>query len=227
MTVKEKVQEEKEKLKHMPGGDRLWYIWEYYRFHMLLILIALVILWVIGSSVYRQSFTTRLSIAIINDHSGGNSSTASLSEGLREALGCGKKDLIEINEGLFIDTNEETMTQYSYATMAKIAAMVSGGMLDIMITDEAAIRHYENMNSFMDLRELLPEELLLQLENQFLYVTDDTGQQIPGAVSLENSSLKDDTGIVMNPPYLAVITNTQHKEDIRTAISYLFRSLKQ
>ena len=39
--------------------------------------------------------------------------------GLREALDCGKKDIIEINEGLFLDTNEETMSQYSYASMAK------------------------------------------------------------------------------------------------------------
>lgn len=30
----------------------------------------------------------------------------------------------------------------------------------------------------------------------------------------------------MEPPYLAVISNTQHKEDILGAISYLFRSIE-
>ena len=227
MTLKQKAQEEKEKLKHMSWTDRIWYIWEYYKFHMLLVFIALMILWVIGTSLYRQSFTTRLSMAIINDHSGGNSSTVPLMEGLREALDCGKKDIIEINEGLFMDTNEKTMSQYSYATMAKIAALVSGGMLDIIIADEASIRHYENMDAYLDLGGLLPEELYSQLEGQFLYVTTEDGQKIPAAVSLENSSLKDDTGIVMDPPYLAVISNTQHKEDVLGAISYLFRSLEQ
>ena len=69
-------------------------------------------------------------------------------------------------------------------------------------------------------------ELCSQLEDQFLYTTTTDGEKIPAAVSLEKSSLKDDTGIIMEPPYLAVISNTQHKEDILGAISYLFRSLE-
>ena len=162
MNLKQEAKSEKEKLKYMSWKDRIWYVWEYYKFHMLLVLIAFVILWVIGTSLYRQSFTTRLSMAIINDRSGGASSTAPLMEGLRNALNCQKKDIIEINEGLYLDTNEETMSQYSYASMAKIAALVSGGMLDIMITDEATIRHYENMDAYMDLRELLPEDLCIR-----------------------------------------------------------------
>ena len=51
------------------------------------------------------------------------------------------------------------MSQYSYASMAKIAALVSGGMLDIMIADEATIRHYETLDAYLDLSELLPKEL--------------------------------------------------------------------
>lgn len=227
MTLKEEAQEEKEKLKHMSWKDRIWYIWEYYKFHMLFLLIAIMIFWIIGTALYRQSFTTRLSIAIINDRSGGNSSSDPLMAGLRETLNCKKKDMIEINEGLFLDTNEETMSQYSYASMVKIAALVSGGMLDIMIADEATIRHYESVDAYMDLRNLLPETLYSQLEDQLLYTEAGDGQEIPVAVSLENSSLKDDTGIVMDPPYLAVISNTQHTEDILSAISYLFRSLQQ
>lgn len=227
MTLKEEAQEEKEKLKHMSWKDRIWYIWEYYKFHMLFLLIAIMILWIIGTALYRQSFTTRLSIAIINDRSGGNSSSDPLMAGLRETLNCKKKDMIEINEGLFLDTNEETMSQYSYASMVKIAALVSGGMLDIMIADEATIRHYESVDAYMDLRNLLPETLYSQLEDQLLYTEAGDGQEIPVAVSLENSSLKDDTGIIMDPPYLAVISNTQHTEDILSAISYLFRSLQQ
>ncbi len=227
MTLKQEAREEREKLKHMSWKDRIWYIWEYYKFHMLFLFIAMMILWIIGTSLYRQSFSTRLSIAVINDRSGGNSSTDPLMAGLREALNCGKKDIIEINEGLFLDTNEETMSQYSYASMAKIAALVSGGMLDIMISDEATIRHYESVDAYMDFSRLLPETLYSQLEDQLLYAEAGDGQKIPIAVSLENSSLKDDTGIIMNPPYLAVISSTQHKEDILLAISYLFRSPEQ
>ena len=91
MNLKQEAKSEKEKLKYMSWKDRIWYVWEYYKFHMLLVLIAFVILWVIVTSLYRQSFTTRLSMAIINDRSGGASSTAPLMEGLRNALNCQKK----------------------------------------------------------------------------------------------------------------------------------------
>ena len=52
------------------------------------------------------------------------------------------------------------MSQYSYASMAKIAALVSGGMLDIMIADEATIRHYETLDAYLDLSELFAEGAL-------------------------------------------------------------------
>ena len=100
MTLRQEAQEEKEKLKHMSWKDRIWYIWEYYKFHILALILAAAALWTLGGMLYRQTFTTRLSIAIVNDQAGGASSTAGLEAGLREALGFGKKDLIEINEGL-------------------------------------------------------------------------------------------------------------------------------
>lgn len=55
-----------------------------------------------------------------------------------------------------------------------------------MIADEATIRHYETLDAYLDLSELLPKELCSQLEDQFLYTTTTDGEKIPAAVSLEN-----------------------------------------
>ena len=67
-------------------------------------------------------------------------------------------------------------------------------MLDIMIADEATIRHYETLDAYLDLSQLLPKELCSQLEDQFLYSTTTDGEKIPAAVSLGNCSLKDRYG---------------------------------
>ena len=81
-------------------------------------------------------------MAIINDRSAGASSSALLESDLREYLGCGKKDLIEINEGLMVDFNEESTSQYGYATLAKISALVASKSLDVVIGDQSAMRPY-------------------------------------------------------------------------------------
>lgn len=52
-------------------------------------------------------------------------------------------------------------------------------MLDIMIADEATIRHYETLDAYLDLSELLPKELCSQLEDQFLYTTTTDGEKSP------------------------------------------------
>ena len=125
MSIRKEAETERQKLRSMPPKDRAWYIWEYYKFHILALILAAAALWTLGSMLYRQTFTTRLSIAIVNDQAGGASSTAGLEANLRQALGFGKKDLIEINEGLSARFGQEGMSQFEYASLAKISALVA------------------------------------------------------------------------------------------------------
>ena len=72
MELKKDIKSELEKIKQMSGKDRIWYIYEYYKFHIVAVILAFTLLWVVGSSLYRQTFTTRLTFAIVNDRSGGD-----------------------------------------------------------------------------------------------------------------------------------------------------------
>ena len=224
MELKKTFKSELEKLKKMSTKDKMWYIFEYYKFHMIAILLFLFVLWVIGSSIYRQTFTTRLTFAIINDYSGGNSSMDPLENGLKKALGCGKKDLIEINSNLFINTDESQSAEYTYASMAKVTALAVGGDLDIMIADAKTLEHYESQAAFADLKEFLPSDLVERAEKEdlFLYVDNGNGQSVPAAISLAPTDFADMTGAVINEPYLAVMTTSQHTEDTIQAIRWLF-----
>ena len=77
MELKKDIKSELEKIKQMSGKDRIWYIYEYYKFHIVAVILAFTLLWVVGSSLYRQTFTTRLTFAIVNDRSGGEEQEAS------------------------------------------------------------------------------------------------------------------------------------------------------
>ena len=89
MSIREEAENERQKLKNMSWKDRAWYVWEYYKFHLLAVILVIGVLSTIGTMIYRQTFTTRLSVAIINDRSAGASSSALLESDLREYLGCG------------------------------------------------------------------------------------------------------------------------------------------
>ena len=164
MSIREEAENERQKLKNMTWRDRTWYVWEYYKFHLLGVILAIGVLSTIGTMIYRQTFTTRLSVAIINDRSGGAGSSAQLESDLRKYLGCGKKDLIEINEGLMVDFNEESTSQYGYATLAKISALAASESLDVVIGDQSAIDHYETISAYQSLEELLSPELYARVK---------------------------------------------------------------
>ena len=221
MSIKEEAAKERDKLKQMTVKDRLWYIWEYYKFHIAGILVILCLFGVVCNSLYRQSFTTRLSFCVINDKTGDTSHFDQLEAGLRQALDCGKKDLIEINSGMYA-SYDDSVSQFSYATMAKISALVAGKDLDVMIADQDTIDHYGEAQAFADLEQLLPPDLYLAVADQVYLLPGADGDLVPAAISLEHSAFHRETGVTMEPAYLAVLANSERTEAAVRMIRYLF-----
>lgn len=224
MELKKSFHSELEKLNKMSTKDKIWYIFEYYKFHMIAIILVIGLLWVVGTSIYRQTFTTRLTFAVVNDYSGGNSSMEPLENGLKEALNCGKKDLIEINSGLFVNAEEAQTSQYAYASMAKIAALSAGGNLDVIIADPQTIEHYESQDAFLNLEDFLPENLKERAEKEglFLYADNESGQSVAAAISLDTTDFTDLTGTMIQSPYLAVVASSRHTDDTLLAVRWMF-----
>ena len=227
MSWKEEAASEKKKLKNMSLGDKLWYIWEYYKLHMLGIVLAIAAIWIIAGSLYRQTFDTRLSIAIINDKSSGFSTTESFEADLKSYLDFGPKDLLELDTGLTADFDAPAMSEYDYASLAKISALVASKSLDVMVSDEKTIRHYAEQGAFSDLTELLPTDLLAKVEDHLIEmpVAQEEGQTptpAPVALSIEGTRMFDGTGISVDSPTVAIMGNSLRKEDAVALISYLF-----
>ena len=69
MALKEEFSKELDKLKRMPSKDRLWYLWTYYKIWLAVFLGVVAIISVVATAVYNTSFTTRLAVAVVNNHS--------------------------------------------------------------------------------------------------------------------------------------------------------------
>ena len=48
MELKKDIKSELEKIKQMSVKDRIWYIYEYYKFHIVAVILAFTLLWVVA-----------------------------------------------------------------------------------------------------------------------------------------------------------------------------------
>ena len=138
--LKKEAQTERQKLKEMSFRDKLWYIWEYYKFHILGVLIFLGILWVIGTSIYRSTYESELYCMYINNRSEQELNTDILTVDFHDFMEFTDKQLVN-TESSFISYGDDT-SEYSYASMAKISALVASNELDVMLRDEENFLHY-------------------------------------------------------------------------------------
>lgn len=53
MSIREEAENERQKLKNMSWKDRAWYVWEYYKFHLLAVILVIGVLSTIGTMIYR------------------------------------------------------------------------------------------------------------------------------------------------------------------------------
>ena len=82
--IRQEVRQERKKLKDMSFRDKLWYIWEYYKLHMLVVLGVVLLISVVASSIYSSTFETVFYCAVINNPAGlDDVSSAPLDEGFR------------------------------------------------------------------------------------------------------------------------------------------------
>ena len=73
MSLKEELKEEagneKRKLKEMSRQDKLWYIWEYYKFHIAAVIGVIFLIYIIGTSIYNSTKETMVYCAVVNNYS--------------------------------------------------------------------------------------------------------------------------------------------------------------
>ena len=207
MSMKNEFSNEIKKLKQMSFQDKIWYLWSYYKVDLAGFLAAVVILSVAANAVYRTTFTTRLGIALVNNHSQNLQTPDLLEEQLRQILGCGKKDLVEVNSGLYL--GERAAGEDSYLAQTKLAALIASDALDILIADQAAIELYSSADALCDLSSLLPQELSSLPPDAF-------------SLSVEGTWLTEKGYISSDAAYLAVISTSPRKEAAVQVIRSLF-----
>ncbi len=224
MSLKEEIRKEaateRQKLKAMSLQDKIWYIGEYYKFHIAVVVGIVFVLCIIGTSIYNSTIENSLYCIIINNQSNGELNYDVLTQEFHDHMGFGKKQEVHA-ESIYI-TYSDVVSEFSYASMAKISAMIASKELDILITDEENFERYSSMEGLADLEQALPEDLYSLLEDRLCYGTTDDGRTAAFAVDISGTEFTSRMGISLQPAYCGFISNSQNRDTAIALLRYIF-----
>lgn len=221
--LKEKYKAEAEKLKGKSLKDKLWYIWEYYKFPIIGVVGGAAIIISIGSAIYSNRFDTAISCVIINSRFSNDAPPSDdyFDPGFREYLGLDPDTVISVDSSMSVRFDDKA-TQFDYAALAKITALTASGDMDVMISNPECIDHYGSMGAFADLSALLPEDLYSQLKDKLYYVTDESGSSIACGVNLSDAGFEEKTGLILENPIFSLMNGAAHTDTGIELLRYIF-----
>ena len=99
--------------------------------------------------------------------------------------------------------------------------MVAAHELDVMIADTENIDHYEAMDSFHNLEEVLPADLWDQVKDQIYYGTASDGSKVPVAIDISGTAFAQNNGITLKPAYFSILVNTKRMDHVLELLRYI------
>lgn len=220
MKLKETLQIEKEKLSHMSFKDKMWYIWEYYKFHMLIGLFILFILSAVGTSIYDSTIETELHCIVLNSPRS-QENFGVITEEFSQAMGYGKKQEIYV-ESMVSSYGEGQGATSDYTTVMKMSTLIAAAELDMLICDQEGFDYYGRMDAYADLTTLLPADLLETVEDRICYAQTEDGRQVAAGIDLTDTWFAEAVDLTMETPYLCVMINSARTDTCVDLIRYIF-----
>lgn len=182
MTIFEYIKKETANIKERPKKERLSYFWDYYKWHLLAVILAVVLLvqGVVALCNRKEVvFTGYLMNCAINI----DDETFLL--GFYDHIGIDpkKQEMAMYNDIVLSEQN----TKNDVASFQRIVAGVSMQEVDILAGQGAAFRicAYAYSNVLMDLRELLDEQTLQQHADRLYYIDGAVLQKLRAPIGSE------------------------------------------
>lgn len=221
---KNKTDNNRELFNKMTFKDKVGYIFEYYKIHMISVLLLLVfiisIIWSITSNNYTNAFS---SIIVNGKLTGVEYHTDQLTNGFTSYLGIdGKSSRVTFSNDYIIKpgSNDED----TKISNQKIATMSTSETLDGIICDYQLVNYFSDDNSLLliDLSTILTPQEMSKLSSYMVYHIASDGTKIPVAIELTNTHIKTETDLSIQKPCFGVISSSNNKDNAVKFIRYAF-----
>ena len=216
--VRKSLSGEKKKLSQMTFGQKIEYIFEYYKVH---IIVALLIIGAITWGVHHAMTYVQYKFYGMIINSG--QYDEQVADSMHDTLGMSKHDGFNLS-GDFYTNDNVNMGGYGN----KLDIYVMTGQLDFAFTDEEGVKYLVDMGVVRDLKTTAPDKLLsLWASEDRLYnvdVTDDDG--ITGnydvAVDISGTGIQEYFGLDESMKYLMIADLSGSEEYLENFYKLLY-----
>jgi len=211
--------EAKPDLKSMSTTKKLEYIWDYYRFHIIGILILVV---TFGSIIHHYATVkdSVLDMVFINANS-----IEDIDQPFEEFLTMKGFDIdkqeVFVTTSLAFALDGDTYREDIY-TNQTISAVFATGELDIFACPYQVHDNFASYGYVCDLRELFSEDELALYNEQLVYTTHvETGEVFPSAFDLEGNRWLTESGLYNGRYYISATASTDDPELTKEFLLYI------
>lgn len=211
----------KDALAGRPLKDKIEYLWTYYKWVLLVIAAVVCLVCTIATSVRNKGVETIYSGALINVNLS-EEGKAFLSDELFARLGgIEGKQMVELTETFFMNSETSDPEMDSVASMRLVAAVIARE-LDYSIMNEVGYHHYKDQSVMISLEDALSPALLEQIRDDIVYYTDEeNGTTCPQTVNITQWPFVRDCMEAKGEVYLTFSNSAESMEQNGIFLSYL------
>lgn len=211
--------EAKPDFKSMSTQKKLGYVWDYYRFH---ILGVIVLVFTLGSIIHHYATLKEsvLDMLFLNAYTLDDEG-APFHEFIDVQGFDSEKQTITVTTSLSFAL-EENSYQQDYYTIQTLSALFAAGNLDVFASPYQIYNDFASVGYVADLRSVFTEEELASYGDMVIYTTDaNTGDVFPSGFDLTGNRWVKESGYYEEGCYLSVTANTDTPELTKEFILYI------
>lgn len=212
-------------LRPMSWRDRIDHIWTYYKEIILIGAVVIILLASIVGNALKPRLEVRMSGYLANITLSEDGSAYLKEDYLSHLGGSADSQTVILNSTVFGGEGYLTSMEANYNAALAPVLQVTAQEVDYMLLDEVALEFYLNKAFFMDLRQLLNEEELQQLELTYYQPVDidekPVGESYPVAVDITGTAFAQGCAKDAKKVYFVAVANGPNKDDIRNFWEYL------
>lgn len=224
MFKKNTAKEQKTSFKELSFGQKVEYIFGYYKYYMLALVIVIVTVATFINAYRRNDYTAECNIIVVDGKMTGYDDRSDyITQNFATYLGIDNNKhrvVCDYNYSLI----QKDLDQESYVSQTKIYTLASTHSVDGYMASTDYIDYFStDEETFLeDLREILTESELEKVKDYIIYYTKKDGTQIPIAVNLSDTKIKKDTDFTMDDPCYGVVVSAENRENAIAFIRFAF-----
>ncbi len=213
--------EAKTDFKALSTKAKFQYIWDYFRWHILIgiCVLALVIYGIVHLVTYRESV---LNVIMVNCYNNLENDSAGFDAYLEQEGYDLSKTQVSLTASL--TTMMDDIDATGLSDFDSLTLQLTAGGEDLIFAPEDIYMEYASQGCMTDLSEQLSADLLETYRDQLVYATDsETGESYPCGICLKDNAWMGEYRYYEEDCYFGILTKAEHTENAMGFFEYVLR----